>query len=200
MKQLDLFKNNEDTFVQEAEDFISEMELKINKLEEQEHFFKKNQAFEWDKEFPQLCDKNGEFEGFDIVIGNPPYFDIRKIDNELKFFYNNYYPEQKNNFDLYSLFIERGLSLLKKNGHIAYIVPKPLLYNSMFSAIRKHIFSKNILEFNLLDKLVFKEANVENVIFLINNSQQTNKKFILKNSNRTIFSEITADVKNGLPT
>ncbi len=187
MKQLDLFENQDDEFIKEAENLLLEMELELEKLEEQEWFLKENKAFEWDKEFPQLCDADGNFEGFDLIVGNPPYIDIRNVESNLKSYYNIHYAKQKNSFDLYSLFIERGFSLLNKNGYISYIVPKPLLYNSTFSPIRKQIFSKEVIELKLYNNLVFKEANVENVVFIVNNAKPKNDKFILKNNDKSFF-------------
>jgi len=156
-------------------------------------------AFEWRFEFPEVLDVNGNFVGFDIIIGNPPYIDIRSIEPNLKNYFNNTFIEQKNNFDLYSLFIEKGFALLKKNGHISYIVPKPILYNSTFSAIRKQIFNKNVLFIKLFNKLVFKEASVENIVFSINNSNIENNNFIIKKNNKTLYLQNSKDLKQGKP-
>ena len=43
------------------------------KLLETEKFFEENKAFDWAAEFPQLCDNEGNFVGFDAIVGNPPY-------------------------------------------------------------------------------------------------------------------------------
>ena len=80
--------------------------------------------FDWTKEFPKVF-QNG---GFDIVIGNPPYgIKFNKI--EKKYFIKKYLStrtipnKQKGSFDSFSLFIELGFKLLKKNGILIYIVP-----------------------------------------------------------------------------
>ncbi len=73
MQQLDLFENDGEFSISEMEKFISEMEIQIQKSEEQDRFFKENNAFDWASEFPQLCDKDGNWIGFDVVIGNPPH-------------------------------------------------------------------------------------------------------------------------------
>jgi len=80
--------------------------------------------FDWNKEFPKVF-QNG---GFDIVIGNPPYgIKFNKI--EKKYFIKKYLStrtipnKQKGSFDSFSLFIELGFKLLKKNGILIYIVP-----------------------------------------------------------------------------
>ena len=65
--------------------------------------------------------------GFDVVIGNPPYIRIqtlKQIDpKRVAFFKENYVSATKGNYDLYVVFIEAGLRLLKSNGHLAYICP-----------------------------------------------------------------------------
>jgi type I restriction-modification system DNA methylase subunit len=74
-------------------------------------------------------------EGFDIVIGNPPYG--AKYDNETKRYYKNTYVTansirglQKGSLDTYTLFIELGYNLLRRDGSFAYIVPIWLSTNS----------------------------------------------------------------------
>ena len=80
--------------------------------------------FDWTKEFPKVF-QNG---GFDIVIGNPPYgIKFNKI--EKKYFIKKYLStrtipnKQKGSFDSFSLFIELGFKLLKKDGMLIFIVP-----------------------------------------------------------------------------
>jgi len=41
-------------------------------------------AFEWRFEFPEILNNNGEFEGFDVIIGNPPYIQLQKLDEQIK--------------------------------------------------------------------------------------------------------------------
>src|SRR6056297_3320217 len=63
-------------------------------------------AFNWEEEFPEIINKGG----FDIVIGNPPYVSVKKIkSNEKEFFKKNYFSGEKR-FNLFTLFLERGLS------------------------------------------------------------------------------------------
>ncbi len=114
-------------------------------------------AFDWNAEFNHQ---------FDIIVGNPPYVDIRMIKTSEKEYFNLHF-KQKNNFDLYTLFIERGLELLKEKGVLSFIVPRPLITNSTFSPIRSLMFENEIKEINLLEEKVFEDAEVESVIFLL---------------------------------
>lgn len=65
--------------------------------------------------------------GFDIVIGNPPYIRIQTLKQKdpklVAFFKNHYASAAKGNYDIYVVFIEAGLRLLKADGHLAYICP-----------------------------------------------------------------------------
>ncbi len=65
--------------------------------------------------------------GFDVVIGNPPYVRIqtlKKKDPKMATFFKEYYASAaKGNYDLYVVFVEAGLKLLKADGHLAYICP-----------------------------------------------------------------------------
>lgn len=83
-------------------------------------------SFEWRFEFPQLLNEQGDFTGFDIVIGNPPYLRIQgiravnpAIANEL----TKKYVAATGSFDLYVCFVERGLHIIGKNGIVNYIMP-----------------------------------------------------------------------------
>ncbi|WP_090347009.1 type IIG restriction enzyme/methyltransferase [Elizabethkingia miricola] len=83
-------------------------------------------AFEWRFEFPEVLDNDGNFTGFDVIIGNPPYIRIqglRDIDNAIAEAYVNFYNTATGSFDIYSLFVEKGLEIIKKEGIINYIMP-----------------------------------------------------------------------------
>lgn len=82
-------------------------------------------AFEWRFEFPEVLDSNGDFMGFDLIIGNPPYIRIQDLDKTVMEKYNEY-KSATDNFDIYALFVERGLKLVrqqKRNGLLNYIMP-----------------------------------------------------------------------------
>ena len=69
----------------------------------------------------------GVKDGFDVVIGNPPYVRIQTLKQQdptqVAFFGNNYIAASKGNYDLYVVFVERALQLLASNGQSAYILP-----------------------------------------------------------------------------
>ena len=83
-------------------------------------------AFEWRFEFPSLLDNDGNFKGFDIVIGNPPYLriqGIRAVNSEYADELTEKYTSATGSFDLYALFVERGLQIINSTGIVNYIMP-----------------------------------------------------------------------------
>lgn len=83
-------------------------------------------AFEWRFEFPSLLDEEGNFRGFDIVIGNPPYLriqGIRAVNSDYADELTEKYKSATGSFDLYALFVERGLQIINSTGIVNYIMP-----------------------------------------------------------------------------
>jgi len=84
-------------------------------------------------------------DGFDIVIGNPPYVRIQTLKQQnpeyAKLLKSNYASASKGNFDLYVVFVERGLQLLKKLGNLAYIMPHKF-FNAQYGEPLRALLSK----------------------------------------------------------
>jgi len=92
-------------------------------------------AFEWRYEFPEVLDNEGEFTGFDVVVGNPP-FGV-SVQRELKAFYQTFNQQGES----YVLFIEKGYDLLREGGQFCYITPNTWLQSLTFRSIRQFVTS-----------------------------------------------------------
>ncbi len=83
--------------------------------------------------------------GFDVVIGNPPYIRIQTLKQKdpklVAFFKNHYASAAKGNYDIYVVFIEAGLRLLKADGHLAYICPHKF-FNADYGEPTRALISK----------------------------------------------------------
>lgn len=105
-----------------------------------------NKSFDWQQEFAEIF-KNG---GFDVVVGNPPYVKLQSINsNDLvqTKYYENKYEVASGRFDLYVLFIEKALNIIKENGIASYILPHKFLGSEFGNATRKYLSaSKSIKE------------------------------------------------------
>ncbi len=124
-------------------------------------------AFEWRFEFPEVLDNDGNFEGFDVVIGNPPYINSKgeKFIPAFKNYALVNFLTAKYQIDTYILFIEKSLSLISKKGFISYIVPNAWLNNLFLEDVRKFfLFNMAITEISGLPSTVFQEATVDTII------------------------------------
>ena len=98
-------------------------------------------AFDWQKAFPQVFTAGG----FDAVIGNPPYIRIQAMKEwaptEVEFYKIRYKAASKGNYDIYVVFVEKGLSLLNRNGKLGFILPHKF-FNAQYGEPLRLIISK----------------------------------------------------------
>jgi len=102
-------------------DFYDDRQMSL--LDEEEVY--RINVFDWKAEFPDVFKgKNG---GFDALIGNPPYIRIQTMKQwsplEVEFYKARYAAASKGNYDIYVVFLEKGLSLLNDRGRLGFIVP-----------------------------------------------------------------------------
>lgn len=79
--------------------------------------WREKHAFNWAEQFLRVMDEGG----FDVVIGNPPYVETSLIAEEERNYYRNQYDSAHGLFDLYVLFVERGIKLLRPGGRLGVI-------------------------------------------------------------------------------
>lgn len=121
-----------------------------------------NKPFEWRFEFPEVLNENGEFMGFDLVVGNPPYIDYRKIDEQTKGILAKNSAIYKDNKEgsIYVYFIERSKEILSKNGSMIFINPISYICQEAGFGLRNFI-DKNLslnLMLNVSNLKVFDSA------------------------------------------
>jgi len=127
-------------------------------------------------------------EKFDVVIGNPPYVQIKQIDAESKKKFTNSFKFATGRFNLFYLFIEITKKFSKDNSITSYIVPDRLLLNTQCADIRKYLLTEqNINEIIAFGELVFESAIVDSIIITYSNSKR-NKDFIKALTNCSIES------------
>ena len=144
--------------------------------------FAKDKAFNWQNEFPEVFAKGG----FDVIIGNPPYVDIKGLDNDLVKVLFKTYKTTENRINLYSIFIEKGYDLVKKDGFLSFINPNSILVNSSYTKIRKLLLDDMTRIVKLPDD-VFEDATVETIIFEFRKDYSNDKvNTIVYNKNEKI--------------
>jgi hypothetical protein len=98
-----------------------------------------------------------------MVIGNPPYVDLKELDNNLVKFIFAHYPTSSNRVNLYSTFVEKAFSLLKSDGYFSFIIPNSILMGSSYQNLR-NLIKNEIYGIVKLPEKVFEDAAVETVI------------------------------------
>ena len=154
-------------------------------------------AFDWDEKFPAIM-KN---DGFDIVIGNPPYGIL--IDEEHEEFYEENFPNTNYKKNLYVLFLERMTQIFSK-GLVHFIIPKSLLFNTYFETIRNHLIQNtNIKEIYAITEEVFEGVGVGSSVLirfdLEKFSDQDNHTDLISVERCQDFVEERNQIKNTLP-
>ena len=157
-------------------------EVDIEKLDKEIKDIKSNKiyenAFEWRFEFPDVLDNDGNFIGFDIVIGNPPYIRQEEVKQLSKYFEDNF-KCFAGKADLYVYFYEQGLRLLCINGHLNFISSGKFFEASYGKALVEFILEETtiytIINFN--DQQVFEGISAYPLILICNKYKSDNYKF-----------------------
>lgn len=119
----------------------------------------------------------GVKEGFDIVIGNPPYIDSETMTNsmpEFRKYYKSLYTTAQGNWDMFVIFIERGIKLLNNKGCLSFIVPNKLISAKYANAIRDMLRSNGIGILRDYGAVSVFDASVYPCIFLLSKSGMRN--------------------------
>ncbi|GAA7186461.1 class I SAM-dependent DNA methyltransferase [Helicobacter pylori] len=152
-----------------------------------------NNSFEWRFEFPEVLDDEGNFLGFDCIIGNPPYIrqeQIKPLKPLLEKQYQDFY---NSSADIYTYFFALAFNLLKEKGFNAFITSNKYVRAKYGAQLRELLLKKttivSYMELNALK--VFESATVDTSI--MNFIKQTPPK-----ESRFKYYEPTPDDKNDL--
>jgi adenine-specific DNA-methyltransferase len=169
---------------------IKKLNIEISSLEKEIDDQKNNvvykNAFEWRFEFPEVLNNKGEFEGFDLIIGNPPY-GVSLKDKYREAIVNKL--SKVPDYEIYYFFINLSKYLLKTNGIKTYIIPNTILFNVFAKKYRENLFQNwqiqeilDCTDFNVFEG----SATVRCII----------TQFINKESNDIVYYRPTANVSS----
>ncbi len=166
--QLAMLDNNIDLFGKPIQDpqtlaserkrltqLIAQREQEIEAIENNALY---RDAFEWRFEFPEVLNDKGNFVGFDVVIGNPPYIRQEEIKDQ-KPYLRQRYDTYAGTADLLVYFVELSMRVLKDQGHFTYIIANKFMRANFGSALRKWLQQyqfEEVIDFG--DLPVFEEA------------------------------------------
>ncbi|GAA7368876.1 class I SAM-dependent DNA methyltransferase [Helicobacter pylori] len=167
--------------------------IKIKECYETLENLKNSKTLEWRFEFPEVLDDEGDFLGFDCIIGNPPYIrqeQIKPLKPLLEKQYHNFY---NSTADIYTYFFALSYHLLREKGFNAFITSNKYARAKYGAQLRELLLKKttivSYMELNALK--VFESATVDTSI--MNFIKQTPPK-----ESRFKYYEPTPDDKNDL--
>jgi adenine-specific DNA-methyltransferase len=159
----------------ERQEKIAKIETELNKLETEIEEIKSNKifenAFEWRFEFPEVLNDEGDFVGFDLIIGNPPY--IKEYENRDAFNGLRNLECYQGKMDIWYLFGELGLKILKPNYYLCYIATNNWVTNAGASKFRNFVIQNSqivkLIDFGAY--MIFENASIQTMIILFKNTK-----------------------------
>jgi hypothetical protein len=145
-----------------------------------ESLLRRVNAFDWAAEFPEVM-KAG---GFDAVIGNPPYIRIQIMTEwapeEVVYYKQRYTAASKGNYDIYVIFVEKGLNLLRKGGRLGFILPHKFFNAKYGEPLRRLLAAGNhlaeIIHFG--DQQVFANATTYTCLLFLERAGSDSFHFV----------------------
>jgi adenine-specific DNA-methyltransferase len=138
----------------------------------------------------------GVMEGFDVVIGNPPYLNVELVDAKTKAYYAQHYRTFYKRYDVFGLFYEAGLTRLGGTGAIiTLIVPQQVANNLSYKKLRDMILANRYLrEVLYLGDKIFEAANNDVCVLFLNKRGESTIRLVhaLDFERRTV-TEVPAD-------
>jgi len=161
-----------DKQAKELQSKIAKIQAKIDEIRDNKIFIG---AFEWRIEFPEVLDEDGRFVGFDCVIGNPPYIQLQKMGADADALQKMNYETYERTGDIYCLFYEMGMKLLKPGALLSFITSNGWMKSAYGKSLRAMLTSQYqpSLLIDFAGYKVFDSATVDvNILSVINSNTQ----------------------------
>jgi adenine-specific DNA-methyltransferase len=142
---------------------------------------------------PQVQLHNADFlmpskEQYDYIVGNPPYVPITQLSEAERSGYRRGYTTAQGRFDLYLLFMEQALSILKPGGRLVFITPEKYLYVDTASPLRKLLLRYHIQELHFVDEQTFDALVTYPLVSTIVAAQGRDTRILLRNGDQRIVA------------
>ncbi|HPB57647.1 MAG TPA: Eco57I restriction-modification methylase domain-containing protein, partial [Bacteroidales bacterium] len=212
--QISLFdksKTEQEAWDKKVEKLTKEIQKQEEIIAQIQDNAKYKNAFEWRFEFPEVLNEQGDFEGFDVMIGNPPYVQLQANGGELAQLYENQnYKTFARTGDIYCLFYEKGFHLLRPNGLLMFITSNKWMRAGYGENTRKFLAENTnpLLLIDFAGQKIFDAATVDVNILLFSRQKNRGKTeacvvkekctdnlsdYIVQNSVKTDFKSYGSD-------
>lgn len=189
---------------------VTKLTAEIQKIEAEIEEIKANKifenAFEWRFEFPEVLNDDGDFVGFDVVIGNPPYisnWDLSESNRNIVIYLEEVFkPYLNGHWDLFGCFVMLGSSILKECGYNSYILPTSFYKEKHSTELRRYFLNQiRILELiDFKELVVFEDVARQTGIYLVQKVKPERNTFVVKNSvdekGSIVMQDFFKDLKN----
>ena len=169
----------DDTLTIEQEKHKKQLEAAIEKVEAEIEAINSNKiyenAFEWRFEFPQVLDDEGNYIGFDVIVGNPPYIQLQKMGEMTTVLEKMSFQTFARTGDIYCLFYEKAYQLLKQGGICNFITSNKWMRAGYGEATRKFFieYTNPLILIDFAGIKVFDTATVDVNILLYAKEKST---------------------------
>lgn len=171
-------------------------------------YFKNPKLYGWeiDKRLTDISKKNiptaeilnidslkiGNENKFDIIIGNPPYFEF-SLSNELKDEYQEIINGRTN---IFSLFICKGIRMLNEGGYLAFVIPPSMNNGAYFSKLREFIINHSDIEYlEVLEGSKLFDKALQTVMLLVLKKASHQNKYVFSKNGISILTENKNDLE-----
>lgn len=113
--------------------------------------------------------RDRQLGSYDFIVGNPPYVPITELSEKEKGCYREWFKTAIGRFDLYLLFFEQALKLLKPAGRLVFITPEKFLYVGTAQVLRRILADKNVEEIRLINEETFEDLVTYPTITTVSN-------------------------------
>lgn len=151
------------------------------------------EAFEWRIEFPEVLDDEGNFIGFDCIIGNPPYIQLQSMGKDADALEKMNYETYARTGDIYCLFYELGMNILKAKGLLCFITSNKWMRAGYGDALRSY-FTKETNPVLLIDfagTKIFDTATVDTNILMLKKEQNARKTMACSVKDRDCLNHLS---------
>ncbi|RDU65799.1 type II restriction endonuclease [Helicobacter didelphidarum] len=177
-------------------DYEKDLARLIAALANYENLINDENAFEWRFEFPEVLDSNGDFMGFDLVIGNPPYIRQQEI-IKFKNFFKKKYKIFHGLADIYIYFFELAHNLVKQDSIISFVTSNKWIKAEYGKALQSFLLHEcrisDYVDFTGIK--VFDSASVDvGIIILYKQKPNKDSKIVITNIGRLDFIKYNKNI------
>lgn len=159
-----------------VEEIAAKLEEVKAQIAERERIY--DNAFEWRYMFPDVLADDGTFEGFDCIIGNPPYIQLQSMKQVTDEYGKKGYVSFRRTGDICVLFYEWCVSLLRKGGYLTFITTNSWMRADYGKSLRTFFEGSNVNPMMLIDFFtfqVFRDVTIRTNILMLQKSENQNK-------------------------